>query len=71
MIVVSSVSCIYGIGNPNEFEKSIIPIKRGDTIMRNKFLFRLVENGIEKDFQLDGVDPYWKAYFNAVKNNLK
>lgn len=44
VIVVSSVSCIYGIGNPNEFEKSIIPIKRGDTIMRNKFLFRLVEN---------------------------
>src|SRR5690554_1684382 len=44
VIVVSSVSCIYGIGNPNEFEKSIIRIKRGDLIMRNKFLFSLVEN---------------------------
>jgi len=44
VIVVSSVSCIYGIGNPNEFEKSIIPIAVGDTILRNKFLFKLVEN---------------------------
>ncbi len=44
VIVVSSVSCIYGIGNPNEFEKSIIPIKIGDVISRNKFLFKLVEN---------------------------
>lgn len=44
VIVVSSVSCIYGIGNPNEFEKSIIHIKKGDVILRNKFLFQLVEN---------------------------
>jgi excinuclease ABC subunit B len=44
VIVVSSVSCIYGIGNPNEFAKSIIPIKVGQIITRNKFLFRLVEN---------------------------
>lgn len=44
VIVVASVSCIYGIGNPKEFEKSIIHIKKGDTISRNKFLFNLVEN---------------------------
>ncbi|PKR81560.1 excinuclease ABC subunit B [Brumimicrobium salinarum] len=44
VIVISSVSCIYGIGNPNEFEKSIIPIQVGDEILRNKFLFKLVEN---------------------------
>lgn len=44
VIVVSSVSCIYGIGNPNEFEKSIIHIKKGQNIQRNKFLFQLVEN---------------------------
>ncbi|MBW7869063.1 MAG: excinuclease ABC subunit UvrB [Brumimicrobium sp.] len=44
VIVVSSVSCIYGIGNPNEFQKSIMHVKKGDVIMRNKFLFRLVEN---------------------------
>lgn len=44
VIVVSSVSCIYGIGNPNEFANSIIHIKKGESISRNKFLMRLVEN---------------------------
>lgn len=44
VIVVASVSCIYGIGNPEEFADSIIHIKVGDTIPRNKFLYQLVEN---------------------------
>lgn len=44
VIVVASVSCIYGIGNPDEFAESIIHLKKGDVISRNKFLFRLVEN---------------------------
>lgn len=44
VIVVSSVSCIYGIGNPDAFSESIIEIKKGDRISRNKFLLRLVEN---------------------------
>jgi excinuclease ABC subunit B len=44
VIVVSSVSCIYGIGNPNEFEKSILHIEKKQVISRNKFLHRLVEN---------------------------
>ena len=44
VIVVASVSCIYGIGNPNEFKNSIIFLKVGQTVARNKFLFRLVEN---------------------------
>lgn len=44
VIVVSSVSCIYGIGNPNEFANSVMPIHVGQTIPRNKFLLRLVEN---------------------------
>ncbi len=44
VIVVASVSCIYGIGNPDEFQESIIHIKKGDVISRNKFLFQLVEN---------------------------
>lgn len=42
VIVVSSVSCIYGIGNPAEFHKNIIPIKAGQKISRNKFLHQLV-----------------------------
>jgi len=44
VIVVSSVSCIYGIGNPDAFANSIIEISIGDSIPRNKFLHRLVEN---------------------------
>jgi excinuclease ABC subunit B len=44
VLVVASVSCIYGIGNPNEFANSIISLAVGQTISRNKFLFRLVEN---------------------------
>lgn len=44
VIVVSSVSCIYGIGNPNEFANSIMSLKVGMTYPRNKFLYKLVEN---------------------------
>ena len=44
VIVISSVSCLYGIGNPNEFEKSILYLKKGTNYSRNKFLLRLVEN---------------------------
>ncbi|MFT4602786.1 MAG: excinuclease ABC subunit B [Arenicella sp.] len=44
VIIVASVSCIYGIGNPKEFENSIINIKKGMVISRNKFLLKLVEN---------------------------
>jgi len=43
VIVVSSVSCIYGIGNPAEFSKGMITIKKGETISRNQFLYKLVE----------------------------
>lgn len=44
VLIVASVSCIYGIGNPQEFEESIIHIKKGLVIARNKFLLKLVEN---------------------------
>jgi len=42
VIVVSSVSCIYGIGNPEDFANSIIRIKTGDTVPVKKFLQALV-----------------------------
>lgn len=51
VIVVSSVSCIYGIGNPIEFSKSIIEIHEGMEISRNKFLLRLVENLYSRSHQ--------------------
>jgi excinuclease ABC subunit B len=44
VIVVASVSCIYGIGNPKEFEKGILTLKIGTLVSRNKFLLKLVEN---------------------------
>ncbi len=44
VIVVSSVSCIYGIGNPEEFAKSIIPIAVGQRMSRNKLLMHLVDS---------------------------
>ncbi len=42
IVVVSSVSCIYGIGNPVEFEKNVIPIQKSQKISRTKFLNLLV-----------------------------
>jgi len=43
IIVIASVSCIYGMGNPDEYKNSIMRIGVGETISRNQFLFRLVE----------------------------
>ena len=44
VIVVASISCIYGIGNPVEFHKSVIEVKQGQVISRNALLHRLVES---------------------------
>lgn len=44
VIVVSSVSCIYGMGNPSAFYKNVVNVKCGETIDRDKFLKRLVDN---------------------------
>ena len=43
VVVVSSVSCIYGMGGPTAMANSIIKIKRGETIDRNMFLRKLVD----------------------------
>ena len=44
IIVVASVSCIYGMGNPEDYKAGIIRIQKGETIARNAFLYRLVES---------------------------
>ncbi len=74
IIVVSSVSCIYGIGNPEDFHANSIEIKVGDIISRNKLLYALVDalyTRSEVDFQPgtfrvngDIVDVY-AAYGNS------
>jgi excinuclease ABC subunit B len=42
VVVVASVSCIYGAGNPIEYKKSILKIGAGEIVSRNQFLFSLV-----------------------------
>ena len=49
VIVVASVSCIYGLGSPEDFSAMRIGLKRGGTFNRNKFLERLVENLYERN----------------------
>jgi excinuclease ABC subunit B len=44
VIVVSSVSCIYGIGNPEDFHSNTITVKKGQLISRNHFLRNLVDS---------------------------
>lgn len=54
VIVVASVSCIYGIGNPDEFGKNVIKLKVGEVLARNRLLFGLVDilyNRTEVDFK--------------------
>lgn len=44
VVVVSSVSCIYGMGNPSDFYKNVIEVERGRMLDRNVFLRRLVDS---------------------------
>ena len=44
VVVVSSVSCIYGMGNPADFYENVIDVRRGQKIDRNVFLRRLVDS---------------------------
>ena len=44
MLVVASVSCLYGIGNPVEFQKNVISIEKNQVISRTKLLHRLVQS---------------------------
>ena len=44
VVVISSVSCIYGIGNPEDFHNSVIKINTGATLARDRFLHQLVES---------------------------
>lgn len=43
VIVVSSVSCIYGMGNPDDFTDSVVRLQVGQTVSRNALLYRFVE----------------------------
>ena len=68
VVVISSVSCLYGIGNPDDFHDSTVVISRGQKISRNKLLYSLVDalyNRNETEFKRgtfrvkgDSVDIY-------------
>lgn len=54
IIVVSSVSCLYGIGNPEDFHENTVTIKAGQRLGKTKFLYSLVEgmyNRNDTDFK--------------------
>lgn len=54
IIIVASVSCIYGMGNPEDFKSGIIRIQAGKAMARNAFLYKLVEilySRTETDFK--------------------
>ena len=54
IIIVASVSCIYGMGNPEDYKTGIIRIRTGQVISRNSFLYRLVDSlysRTESDFR--------------------
>ena len=68
VVVISSVSCLYGIGNPDDFHDSTVVVTRGQKISRNKLLYSLVDalyNRNETEFKRgtfrvkgDSVDIY-------------
>jgi len=54
VIIVSSVSCLYGIGNPEDFHANVTQVSKGETVSRNVFLRKLVDalySRNEVDFQ--------------------
>ncbi|MBQ4189615.1 MAG: DEAD/DEAH box helicase family protein [Bacteroidales bacterium] len=77
VIVISSVSCLYGIGNPEDFHAQTIPVKRGEKRSLTRLLYQLVDalyNRTEADFKRgsfrvhgDTVDVYLSGADDAVR----
>src|SRR6476646_2122292 len=69
IIVVASVSCIYGMGNPTDYENGIIRISRGQTISRQAFLHSLV-NSLYNRTQIDFTRGTFRVKGDTVDINL-
>lgn len=69
IIVVASVSCIYGMGNPTEFENGIIRISKGQVISRQGFLHALV-NSLYHRTQIDFKRGSFRVKGDTVDINL-
>jgi len=69
IIVVASVSCIYGMGNPTDYENGIIRISRGQTISRQAFLHSLV-NSLYNRTQIDFTRGTFRVKGDTIDINL-
>src|SRR5580698_5827569 len=69
IIVVASVSCIYGIGNPAEFENGIIRLERGQMISRQRFLHSLV-NSLYKRSEIEFNRGSFRVKGDTIDINL-
>ena len=80
VVVVSSVSCLYGIGNPEDFHATTIKVRQGDLLSRNKLLYGLVDGLYSRNevefkrgrFRVKGdtVDIYLAYSDNAYRINF-
>jgi excinuclease ABC subunit B len=69
IIVVASVSCIYGMGNPTEFENGIIRIQKGQVLSRQGFLHSLV-NSLYKRTQIEFTRGTFRVKGDTIDINL-
>src|SRR6187401_2734510 len=69
IIIVASVSCIYGMGNPTEFENGIVRIQKGQVISRQGFLHSLV-NSLYNRTQLEFTRGTFRVKGDTVDINL-
>src|SRR6059058_2682557 len=69
IIVVASVSCIYGIGNPTEFENGIVRIEKGQVVSRQGFLHSLV-NSLYNRTQIEFKRGTFRVKGDTVDINL-
>jgi len=69
IIVVASVSCIYGIGNPAEFENGIVRISKGQTISRQGFLHALV-NSLYRRSEVELTRGHFRVKGDTIEINL-
>ena len=69
IIVVASVSCIYGMGNPTEFENGIIRIQKGQVLSRQGFLHALV-NSLYRRTQIEFTRGTFRVKGDTVDINL-
>ncbi|MBP6455326.1 MAG: excinuclease ABC subunit UvrB [Chitinophagaceae bacterium] len=69
IIVVASVSCIYGMGNPTDYANGIIRIEKGMTLSRNLFLHQLVDSLYSRN-QLEFTKAQFRVTGDTVDINL-